>query len=131
MSKFVTTDYLSTKEMLKFPDHVVSIGVTVDDTGIIANSDGKKIVLAGTIVGGGVLADSTKKVSKKNTQGGAAGSAGAGVDAEGILLEDVDVTYGLASGAMILHGFIALDKIPEAPCSDVIAALKGRILFIK
>lgn len=131
MSKFVSTDYLSTKEILKFPDHVVSIGVTVDDTGIAANSDGKKVVSAGTIVGGGVLADNTKKVSKKNTQGGAAGSAGAGVDAEGVLLEDIDVTYGSAPGAMILHGFIALDKLPEAPCADAVAALKSRIMFIK
>ncbi len=131
MSKFVSTTYGNKKEILKFPDHYVTLGVTVDDTGITANADGKKIVLAGTIVGGGVLSDNTKKVSIKNTQDSASGSAGAGVDAEGVLLDDVDVTYGPASGAMIVHGFIALDKLPAAPVADVVTALKGRVLFLK
>lgn len=129
--KFVTTDYGNKKEILKFPDHYVALGVMVDDAGIAANSDGKKIVSAGTIVGGGVLADNTKKVSAKNTQGGATGTAGAGVDAEGVLLNDVDVTYGPSSGAMIVHGFIDLDKLPTAPVADAVTALKGRILFLK
>lgn len=62
---------------------------------------------------------------------GATGTAGAGVDAEGVLLNDVDVTYGPSSGAMIIHGFIALDKLPAAPVADVVTALEGRILFLK
>lgn len=131
MSKFVTTTYGNKKEILKFPDHYVALGVMVDDAGITANADGKKIVAAGTIVGGGVLTDNTKKVSVKNTQGGAAGSEGSAVDAEGVLLNDVDVTYGPASGAMIVHGFIALDKLSTAPADEAITALKGRILFLK
>jgi hypothetical protein len=131
MSKFVTTTYGNKKEILKFPDHYVALGVMVDDAGITVNTDGKKIVPAGTIVGGGVLVDNTKKVSEKNTQGGEAGSEGAAVDAEGVLLNDVDVTYGPASGAMIVHGFIALDKLPETPAAEAAGALKGRILFLK
>jgi hypothetical protein len=130
MSKFVVTDYSNSTEILKFPDHYVSMGVTVDDTGITANSDGKKIVLAGTIIGGGVLTDNTKKVLKKNTQGAATGAAGAAVDAEGVLLEDVDVTYGPASGAMVIHGFINTNTLPEAPVADAVTALKGRIVFM-
>lgn len=131
MSKFVTTTHGNKREILKFTDHYVALGVMVDDIGITANADGKKIVSAGTIVGGGVLIDNTKKVSKKNTEGGASGSEGAAVDAEGVLLNDVDVTHGPASGAMIVHGFIALDKLPEAPASEAQTALKGRILFLK
>lgn len=131
MSKFVTTDYGTKKEVLKFPDHYVALGVMVDDAGITANADGKKIVPAGTIVGGGVLTDNTKKVSVKNTQGGETGNADAGVDAEGVLLNDVDVTYGAASGAMVIHGFIDLGKLPAAPVADVVTALKGRVLFLK
>lgn len=131
MSKFLETTYTNKKEILKFPDHYVNVAVTVDDTGITANADGRKIVTAGTIVGGGFFTDNTKKVSKKNTQGASTGAAGAGVDAEGVLLNDVDVTYGPASGAMLIHGFIALDKLPEAPVADVVTALKGRIVFLK
>jgi hypothetical protein len=123
MSKFVVTDYSNKIEILKFPDHYVTIGVTVDDAGIVANADGKKIVPAGTIVGNAlisVLVDNTVKVSELN-----------GAGADGVLLDDVDVTYGPASGAMIVHGFVATDKLPAAPNADAITALKGRIIFIK
>lgn len=133
MSKFVETQYMNHTEILKFPNHHVQIAVTVDDTGIVANTDGKKIVSAGTIVGGVggfVLADDTKKVAKKNTQGGATGAAGAGVDAEGILLYDVDVTYGPKEGAMVIHGFVSLSALPDVPCTDAKTALK-QITLIK
>lgn len=66
MSKFVETIYTNSKEILKFPDHYVNAAVTVDDTGVTANADGKKIVPAGTIVGGGFLTDTTKKAVKTN-----------------------------------------------------------------
>lgn len=244
MSKFVETSYLNKKEILKFPDHYVALAVTVDDTGIVTNADGKKIVLAGTPVGGvsaPVLTDATQKVQKKNTAptapvkasvildctndnadivitaveagivgngikvqlkdpsgnskaltvdlvddvivvslatgetgvitstaaqiiaainaslearalvvaanatssdgsgvvnaitatalaGGSAGSAGAS-GAEGLLLNDVDVTYGPAPGAMLIHGFVDLNKLPEDPTAEVVAALK-QITFI-
>ncbi len=244
MSKFVETTYLNKTEILKFPDHYVALAVTVDDTGIVANTDGKKIVPAGTPVGGAtgsVLADASQKVQKKNTAptapvkasvtldctngnadivitaveagtagngikvqlknpagnnqaltvdlvdnaivvslatgvagaitstaaeviaainaslearvlvvaanatgsdgtgvvnaiaataliDGSAGSAGV-TEAEGLLLSDVDVTYGSAPGAMLIHGFVALGKLPETPDAGVIAALK-QITFI-
>lgn len=127
LSKFVQTDYLNKKEILKFPDHYVALAVMVSDEGVSANADGKKIVPAGTIVGGAtkpVLANLDEPVTKKNTQ------AVDGSAAEGVLFNDVDVTYGAAPGAMVIHGFIATDKLPEAPCADAIAALK-QIQFIK
>lgn len=119
MSKFTVTNYGNKKEILKFPDHYVALAVTVDDEGVTANTDGKKIVPAGTIVGGGFLEDDTVYAVKSN-----------GVGAEGVLLNDVDVTHGPAPGAVIVHGFIALDKLPEEPTSDAKAALK-QIAFLK
>lgn len=133
MSKFVETDYTSPKNILKF-EHYVAMGVTVSDEGITANADGKKIVPAGTIVGGidgRVLDDDTKQVEQKNTQGATTGAAGAAVDAEGVLLNDVDVTYGPESGSMIIHGFIGLGNLPAVPAAEAVTALAGRILFIK
>lgn len=130
--KFTQTDYLSKKNILKFPDHFVAIAVTVDDTGITANADGKKIVPAGTNVGGltaSALADVSQMVTEKNSDG-TAGAAGAAVDAEGVLLNDVDVTYGPASGAMIIHGFVDLGKLPEMPHANAVKALAGRIVFL-
>lgn len=244
MSKFVQTDYLNKKEILKFPDHYVALAVMVSDEGVSANADGKKIVPAGTIVGGKdapvlenldqpvadkntppakatknfavaeddaskninltltavepgtagnsisltmssetaatgnevevavsntditvkpVVADTTvtstigdvvnainadadakalvvasadedvldevitKNVSKTTLAGG---SDGAATDAEGILLNDVDVTYGPAPGAMLIHGFVDLNKLPEVPAFGAAAALP-MIAFIK
>lgn len=237
--KFKTTDFTGTKEILKFPDHYVALGVTVDDTGIAANADGKKIVAKGTVVGGAAasaIADDTQKVQKKNTASVAAildtgvvasnnaitftakvvgaignatkvqlknpaaasqalavsisgdtvvvslatdgasaltstaadviaavnahltaktlvsaantgastgvgvvaavaatvlagGTDGSALSAEGVLLNDVDVTYGPASGAMVIHGYIDSNKLPEAPVAEAKAALKA-IFFI-
>jgi hypothetical protein len=125
--KYVETTFANKKEILKFPDHYVALAVTLDDTGIVANDDGKKIVPAGTIVGGKtkpVLANLDEPVCEKNTQSTDAD------EAEGVLLYDVDVTYGKASAAMIIHGFIDTGKLPEAPAADAIVALK-QITFIK
>lgn len=123
MSKFVKTQYGNKYEILKYPKHYIAVAVTVDDTGIVANADGKKIVPAGTIVGGGVLADPTQKVSEKN-------DALTGAEAEGVLLNDVDVTYGPAPGAMLVHAFIDLNKLPAEPVQEAVEVLK-QIMFLK
>lgn len=118
MSKFIEKEYGNTKGFLKFPDHYVNLAVMVSDEGITA-VDGKKIVPAGTIIGGGFIGDDTKEAMKSNGEG-----------AEGILFNDTDVTYGSAPGAALIHGFVALDKLPEAPSEEAVAALK-QITFIK
>lgn len=118
--RYTETTYGNGKEILKFPDHYVAIPVTVDDTGVAANADGKKIVPKGTIVGGGVLADPTVKVTVQND-----------ADAEGVLFNDADVTDGPVGCAMLIHGFPALDKLPAAPTPEAKTALAGRIVFLK
>lgn len=57
------------------------------------------------------------------------GDDGSGFEAEGVLLHDVDVTYGDAPGQMIVWGFIDKSKLDEDPCDDAVAALAGRIVF--
>lgn len=231
--KFVVTEYGSGTEILAFPDHYVAIAVTVDDTGIVADANGKKIVPKGTIVGGttgSTMADDTIPVAEKNTASVydtvtldpagnnnnivvtakavgdtglsialvdpagndkalavsvankvisvslatsgagaitstaaqvmaaingnpdanelvvaslavnndgtgvvtainetalAGGTVGTATEAEGVLLNDVDVTYGKASGAMVIHGFIKNGKLPAAPKAEAVAVLKG------
>lgn len=107
------------KTITKFPDHYVNLAVTVSDAGVAANSDGKKIVPAGTIIGGGFLASESVLAVKTN-----------GVGAEGVLFYDVDVTRGPAPGAALIHGFVALDALPEAPVAEAVTALK-QVTFIK
>lgn len=244
MSKFLETEFVSTKEILKFPYHYVALAVMVDDDGIQANEDGKKIVPKGTVVGGKnnpVLANLDEPVVEKHanpavkaelTTGKSDGSvnnkivwkavtaghignlitialvdpndankslavsvdgfditvslatgadkaitstpativsavngdnsakllvlaAGTGTDpveavgkthlsggadpqttgAEGVLLNDVDVTYGDKEGAMLIHGFVAIDKMPYGDNNAAVAAAAGLVLpmikFIK
>lgn len=119
MSKFVETTYGTPKQILKFPDHYVALAVTVDDTGVTPDANGRKIVPAGTILGGGFIADATKKAVAANDE-----------TSEGLLFNDTDVTYGPAPGAAIIHGFIDLNKLPVAPAAAAITALK-QITFIK
>ncbi|MGL5511717.1 MAG: hypothetical protein ACRDBM_00555 [Sporomusa sp.] len=120
--KVVQTGYDTPKEILKFPDHYVGLAVMVDDTGITADEYGKKIVPAGTIVGGttGAILDTLDGlVTKKND-----------ASAEGVLIRDVDVTYGAAPGTMLIHAFVNTDKLPEAPAAAAVTALK-QITFLK
>lgn len=245
MSKFLETEFVSTKEVLKFPDHYVALAVMVDDADIQANDDGKKIVPKGTVVGGkngSVLANLDEPVVEKHadpavkaglttgedndvdlnneivweavtaghignlititlvdpgkaneslsvsvtgfdiTVSLATGAdkkitstpativaavngdnsakllvlaAGTGTDpveavgkthlsggadpqttgAEGVLLNDVDVTYGDKEGAMLIHGFVAIDKLPYSTGNAAVAAAAGLVLpmikFIK
>ncbi len=121
MSKFIVTEYGNKYEVLKYPSHFVAVAVTVDKTGV-ETINGKKIVPAGTIVGGGVLLDDTKKVSKVSGE-----SIG---DAEGVLLNDVDVTHGDAPGAMLIHGFVNVNKLPDELDEDVIPVLP-QITFLE
>lgn len=119
MSKFVETTYGTPKQILKFPDHYVALAVTVDDAGVTPDANGRKIVPAGTILGGGFIADDTQKAVPAN-----------GATSEGVLFNDTDVTHGPAPGAAIIHGFIDLNKLPAAPTADAITAL-NMIKFIK
>ncbi|OMD04730.1 hypothetical protein MKX34_11740 [Paenibacillus sp. FSL R5-0636] len=121
--RFTENTYGNRKTILKFPDHYVNLAVTVDDTGVTANAEGRKIVPGGTIIGNGILVDLTKKAKKAVTTTGVS-------NAEGVLFQDVDVTYGPAPGALMIHGFVDVTKIPTAPTAEEIAALK-QITFLK
>lgn len=124
MMKFIQRDITGIKEILKTRDFE-AIAVMVDDADVAA-VNGKKVVPAGTIVGGKakpVLQNDDQPVVTKNT-------ALLGEDAEGVLLYDVDVTHGPRNGSMVIRGNIDLGKV-EAPIAEAEAALKSRVLFIK
>lgn len=243
MSKFIETEFVSTKEILKFPDHYVALPVMVDDADVVADENGKKIVKKGTVVGGktknvldnldepvcnkyvaavkaalvagtadqnsavlfeavdagdageqisititdpasasaelGITVSSkditialktdgesdecstakevadainahaqAKLLVKASYYGDGAGIVGAkaktslaeGADsaatgAEGVLMNDVDVTYGDKEGAMIIHGFVKIDALPygddNADAAAKAGAILGMVKFIK
>jgi hypothetical protein len=122
MSKFVEKTYISKKEILKFPDHYVNVAITLTDAGVTA-TDGKKIIKAGSVIGSSV----TNKTILGDEVAGKVVTDGT---AEGILFYDVDVTYGPAPAALLIHGFIDETKLPVAPTTDSKTALK-QVVFLK
>jgi len=127
--KFIQTDYGNYKDISKLVNGPrMDIPVTVSGTA-------GQTMEAGTIIGGiagSVLEDDTIMVEEKNTQGGATGSTGAAVDAEGILIYDVTFdSNGEAEGAMRIFGDVDLGKLPTAPVAEAKEALDGKIFFIK
>ncbi|MER2154777.1 MAG: hypothetical protein ABS917_11330 [Solibacillus sp.] len=113
------TEYGNTKEILKYSEFT-GVPVTFDTASTAAvTEDGKKIVKAGTIVGGGFLETrSNKGVLANDTVG-----------AEGVVLYDIDVTDGPRGGSVVVEGYINLAKIPTAPTAAQKEALP-RITFM-
>lgn len=72
----------------------------VDDTGVIANADGKKIVEAGTVY----------KVDE---------------EAIGLLFRDVDVTHGSQAAAIMVEGWVLEDRLPSEISTEDKAAMKN------
>ena len=99
------------KDILYLLDDYTALSVNVSDSGVTAGADGRKIVPAGTVIGG-VLEDMTQE---------AVAADGSTVAAEGILYHDVDVTDGVAVGSMIIRGVINGKLLP----ADVTAAQKA------
>ncbi len=86
-----------------YNNHFVGIPCMVSSTGITPDSEGKKIVKAGTIL---PQNDATAK---------------------GVLLTDIDVTNGDCSGTIIIHGFIDNAKLVKngiTVSAEAVSALK-------
>lgn len=102
MMTFKRKDYGTSKQILMFPDHYVAMAQFFSKNSALAvDVDGRKIIKAGTFY----PSNDSKAV--------------------GVVFNDYDVTDGDANGAVILHGFIAVDKLPEAPTAEAIAALNN------
>lgn len=112
---------VATNQILFAPDMQVSVGAVIGNTGINADSDGRKIIKAGTPVSGDLTARTT--AFTKNT-----------TSPVGIMLHDVDVTSGNQNGTVLVFGFVDLNKLDATTAalitSGVKTALKN-ITFIK
>lgn len=105
--KYKTIAYDSAKHILAMPDHYVSIARKATKTDVMVVKEGDRFIIkAGTIY----PSNDDKAI--------------------GVVLQDYDVTESDASMAIVLHGFIREDRLPNPP-SD--AALKNlrMIYFLK
>lgn len=91
-------------QILIAPELAHTIGVQLGNAGISAGEDGKKIIKAGTPIGGTVDALQTRDTVL---------SAQTGANAQGVLLHDVDVTAGAANATMVVAGVVDEEKIKK------------------
>jgi len=102
-----TKDYGNEKQILIAPELAFTIGCLVGNTGVDANENGRKIIKAGTPVGGvtSILTNRQTVLTK-----GAS-------NAQGVVLHDVDVTDGDGRATLVLAGYVDLYKLD----SDVVS----------
>lgn len=102
--------------------YMVTLPARVTNTGVDADSDGKKILRAGTPLAGDIEKRGTA-FTKTNSN-----------TARAILLHDVDVTAGAENATIILAGCVDLLKIDSTTRALITSNVKGaipRIIFVE
>lgn len=113
------------RNVLIAPELAFTIGCQVANTGVNA-VNGKKIIPAGTIVGSAnsVLTDRNTVLTVTNDT--------TINNAQGVLVNDVDVTAGTTTGTLLVSGFVDTDKMPTTAANLVAnATTLTKITFVK
>lgn len=118
-----SANYTTPKTILIAPEVAVAFPVIVSNAGVSADENGRKIIKAGSAIGG-----STNVLMNRQT----ALAKVADATAQGLLLHDVDVTNGNGNGTILIAGYVDVNKIAEdaLPAEEVQTAL-SRIVFMK
>lgn len=121
--------YGADKNILIAPELAFTIGCIIGNTGISAGSDGKKIIKAGTPVGG-----TTSVLTNRQTVLTVTADVGSETKtnaAQGVVLHDVDVTDGNQNATLVIAGFVDLLKIDETvTITDAAKAAMPKITFL-
>ena len=117
----------ATKQILFATQPSMSVGVVVGNAGVSADSNGKKILKAGTPLKGSLEARGTAWTLSADSSGSN--------PAVGVLLHDVDVTAGNENGTALIFGFVDLNKVDSSVTALITtaakAALAGKVTFLK
>ena len=108
MAQMVSKEtYNVSKDILLAPHLAFTISAIVGSTGVTNNAEGRKIIPAGTPVGGttSVLATRSTVLQVTNTNSN-------GANAQGVLLHDVDVTNGNTNAQVVIRGVVDSSKCP-------------------
>jgi len=106
--------------------YLVTLPAQVTNTGVTADSDGKKILKAGTPLYGDITKRGTAFVKSTTTEGVS--------NATAVLLHDVDVTAGAENATIVLAGCIDTLKLDSATKALITSAVKTalpRIIFVE
>ena len=117
-----TNSYANEKQILIAPELAFSIGCLVGNTGVEADANGKKIIKAGTPVGG-----STSVLTNRHTV-----LTKVAENAQGVVLHDVDVTDGDGRATLVIAGYVDLYKLDADVVTIANEAAKtlNRIVFL-
>ncbi|MHA3065642.1 hypothetical protein [Lacticaseibacillus saniviri] len=114
----------ATKQVLGTIANKVALGVVLGDAGVTADATGKKIIPAGTPVGGdqSTLEDEQAILVVSND-----------AKAQGVLEHEVDVTAGTGNGTLIINGYINENRLPASVTvtAEAKKALDGKVTFFK
>ena len=108
MAQMVSKEtYNVSKDILLAPHLAFTISAIVGSTGVTNNAEGRKVIPAGTPVGGttSVLATRSTVLQVTNTSQN-------GANAQGVVLHDVDVTNGNANAQVVIRGVVDSSKCP-------------------
>lgn len=119
----VITKYDADNQILGFIQGKIAFGGVVSAIGVSADANGRKIIPAGTPVGG-----STNFLEDEN----AVLSVVSDATAQGILEHDVDVTTGNATGTVIVAGWVNENRLPSTvTISDTVKKALPDVHFFK
>ena len=110
------------KTILIAPELAFTLSCKIANTGVGADSDGKKIVKAGTPLSGNL------EVRER------AFTVASGSEATCVLLHDVDVTAGTANAQAVIFGFIDTSKLESSVVSALTQPIRAsltKITFVK
>lgn len=116
--------YGNVQQILFAVEHQVSVGIVVDETCGVEQTNGRKIAKAGTPVTGDL---------DKRTVAFTPATTGVSTDVIGVLLHDVDVTTGDNNGTLLLFGFVNTNRLDETTKGKITADIKKalpRITFM-
>lgn len=114
--------YTNDMEILTTPANLVTFSGTVLAAGITANSEGKKIVVCGTLI------DADGNVVK---QTGAVGSETLTTTPVGILYQTIDVTNGDMPCSLVVEGYLRADRVLDGFAAKAVTAIKTALPNIK
>ena len=117
-----STVFGASKNILIAPELAHTIGCIV---GVEAGDDGRKVIKAGTPVGG-----DTNVLENRQTVLKVTNDAENGSKSQGVILHDVDVTKGNANATLIVAGVIDTEKLDKKIDTTAQAALT-KIIFQK
>lgn len=119
---FKQETYTSDMEILVTTANLVTFSGTILAAGVAANSEGKKIVLAGSFI------DADGNVVK---QTGTSGSETLTTTPVAVLYKTVDVTNGDMPCSLVVEGYLRADRVLDGFADEAIKAIKAALPNIK